>query len=435
MKIALISPKGIFFENDEKYKKIWGNMSDATIYRNFHSGFGLGLLVVAALTPKSFKIKIIDENFEPIDFDEKFDLVGITGMTQQAIRAYEIADAFRKKKVKVVIGGIHATVLPEEAKEHADSVIIGEAEELWPEFLKDFSQGNIKPFYKTSHLTDLTKSPIPRYDLLNRKNYNVVWIQATRGCPIDCEFCAASKIYGLKFRHKTVEQVINEIKYAIKVCGRGTIITFADDNMFINRKYAVELVGKIALLKIRWFAQTDVSVEKDENFLKLLRKSKCSVLFIGFETLNKKGLLQLDRNSWKYRKFEDYETTIEKIQSYGIGVLGAFMLGLDTDTPDVFKELADFINRSHLLSAQITILTPLPGTRLRDRLEKEGRLLPTSWNNYSFLKANYLPRNMLPEELEEGLLKVYHWIYNEKTNIKRIRHFKRLYSNLLGKNT
>ena len=430
MKIAFISPKGGFFENYKNNQEVWKDISNIPFWRNFYSGFSTGLLIMAAITPESFKLKLIDENFDRIDFNEDFDLVAITGMTQQATRAYEIADTFRKKRKKVVMGGIHATVMPEEAKQHVDSVIIGEGEGLWPEFLKDFLRNDIKPFYRTSNLIDLTQSPIPRYDLLNKNNYNVVWVQATRGCPIDCEFCAASKIYGLKFRHKKVEQVIDEIKYIINIFGRRIFISFADDNMFVDRKYAFKLVEKLVDLKIRWFAQTDISIAEDNIFLKLLRKSGCSFLFIGFETLNKKGFLNLDRNNWKSRKSGNYREYIKKVQSHGIGIVGAFILGLDTDTISVFKKTADFINSTCLYSAQISILTPLPGTRLRDRFRKENRLLPLGWDNFTFVKAVYMPNRMSVEELESGLLKVYKKVYSEEARRKRARYFKNVYLTL-----
>lgn len=429
-KIALISPRGKFFESDKKYKKIWGDISKGSFNRKFHSGFGLGLLTIAALTPRDFKIKLIDENFDQINFNEGYNLVGITGMTQQATRAYEIADNFRERGIKVVMGGIHATVMPEEARQHADSVIVGEAEKLWPEFLKDFINNNSKPFYRASHLADLTMSPMPRYDLLARENYSVVWVQATRGCPIDCEFCAASKVYGLKFRHKKVEQVIDEVNYIIKLWGRKILISFADDNMFVDKKYSVQLVERLIPLKIRWFAQTDISIAKDENFLKLLRKSGCSFLFIGFETVNKEGLELLDNRNWKLKQFPFYKRAVEKIQSHGIAVFGAFMLGLDADSISIFKNVADFIKENFLFGAQVTILTPLPGTRLRERLEREGRLLSTNWDNYTFLKANYMPKRMSTTELEKGLLEVYQEVYNKKTSMERARYFKKIYLNL-----
>lgn len=427
MKIALISPKGGFFETHRKNQKIWKHISNIPLWRNFYSGFGLGLLIMAALTPKSFKVKLIDENFEGIDFNEDFDLVAMTGMTQQATRAYQIADIFRRKGTKVVIGGIHATVMPEEAKQHADSVIVGEGEELWPKFLKDFLTHSTSSFYRTSSLIDLAKSPMPRYDLLDKKRHNIIWVQATRGCPIDCEFCAASKIYGIKFRHKKVDQVIDEIKYIIKLFDRHVFISFADDNMFVNRRYAIELLEKISDLKIRWFAQTDISIAEDEKFLDLLRKSGCSFLFIGFESLNRKNFINLDRTNWKSRKFYSYNKLIKRIQSHGIGVVGAFILGLDLDTPQVFKKTANFINSSNLYSAQVSILTPLPGTRLRARLEEEGRLLPSKWEDFTFVKPVYIPKRMSAIELENGLLEVYRKVYNDKMRKERAKYFKNIY--------
>lgn len=433
MKIALISPKGRFFRDDGKFEDEWKELSSHSVYRNFWSGLSTGLLTIAALTPKTFKLVLIDENHDLVDFEERFDLVGITAMTQQATRAYEIADVFRSKGIKVVIGGIHASTMAEEAKKHADAVIIGEAENLWGKFLKDFIDGNIKPFYKDSAAVDLSISPIPRYDLVKHRYYNTVWVQTTRGCPIDCEFCAASKVYGFKFRHKEVKQVVDEIKYISKLWGYNVLISFADDNIFIDKKYATELVESFMGLNIRWLAQTDISIGKDEKFLKLIRKSGCSYLFIGFETVDKEGLLSLDKSNWKYRHAGSYIATIKRIQSQGIGILGAFILGLDSHTTAAFRQTADFINENHIFAAQLTILTPLPETRLRERLKKEKRLLDNSWDDYTFLKANYIPKNMSIKELNEGLAETYRLVYNPERNLERIKYFKNIYIKLADK--
>ncbi|MFH1478165.1 MAG: radical SAM protein [Candidatus Omnitrophota bacterium] len=428
-KLALIYPKAAFFGTDMELLKFWEKTKEKTgrLWSNFEvwSGFNTGLLVIAALTPKDFTIKLIDENFEQIDFKEKYDLVAISFMTQQANRAYEIADNFINKGSRVVLGGIHATVLPEEAKKHCNSVVIGEAEDVWPKLIEDFRENKLSPYYKSS-LVDMTKSPMPRYDLLKPEYYKSAWIQTSRGCPRDCEFCAATNVFGNKYRHKNVEQVENEIK-AVKSLKNNIMIGFADDNMLVDRKYAKDIIERIKKLNIRWFVQTDISIAKDDDLLRSLADSGCMMVFIGFESVNKKSLQKIDKTLWKYKRYDEYKKSIEKIQSYGMGILGAFILGLDEDFNSIFKETSKFIIENHLYSAQITVLTPLPGTQLRKRLEKESRIFSNNWEDYSLTTVTYNPRNMTANELQRGLLDVYKTVYSNEANMDRLRYYKEIF--------
>lgn len=425
MKIALINPKANIVING-KMKRFWDEVSPKLL-RQSYSGVSLALTVLAALTPKSFKIRLIDENSEEIDFNEKYNLVAITAMTQQACRAYEIADIFRNQGNKVIIGGIHASSLPYEAKQHADSVAIGEAEEIWHNILKDIKNDKLESFYTATKATNLINSPLPRYDLLNHKYHNVIWIQTTRGCPIDCEFCAASKVFGLRLRHKSVEQVVREIKFIKKQEGPFQI-SFADDNMLIDRRYAISLLKSLKELNIRWLAQTDVSVAEDIGFLKLLRESGCVILFIGFESLTENSLASVDMFGFKLKRLKKFPFYIDKIQSLGIGILGAFVLGFDGDDLSIFDRTAEFIIKNHLYASQITVLTPLPGTRLRMRLEKEKRLLSNNWRNYTFWDVNFIPKQMSPQQLQDGLFEIHKRVYDTKVTSETMRYFKEIYN-------
>ncbi len=429
MKIALISPESTTMSRDKAFVNFYESNKEVTGHRQRFTGLSLGLLIIAALTPKSFEIQFIDENYDPVDFSKKYDLIGITAITQQATRAYQIADKFREKGITVVIGGIHATVLPEEVKEHADSVVIGEAEETWPQFIDDFINRNIKPFYRQTGLVDLTKSPIPRYDLLDPEKYKAVWIQTTRGCPHDCEFCAASRIYGSTYRYKTVDQIVDEMNYIKSIFGK-VWINFADDNMFVNRKYSKELVTRLISFNLRWFAQTDISVAEDNELLGLLRKSGCVVLFIGLEAVSEEDLSSIDKHGWKRKHFEKYSEYIKKIQSYGIGVMGAFIVGLDSSNITVFEKIADFAVDNCLYSTQVTILTPLPGTRLRERLEQEDRILHSSWDNYTSFDVNFKPKQMTIQQLQSGLLDTYKKVHSKEAVLKRAKYFKEVYLKL-----
>lgn len=432
MRIAFIAPKGKV-SNNQDFMDFWNKSDEIRPYRVHFTGASSGLLIMASLTPRTWKIEFIDENVETIDFNKSYDIVAISSMTQQSIRAYEIADVFRKKGVTIIMGGIHATVMPEEVKEHVDSVVVGEGEEIWPVILKDFLNGKLEPFYRSKRLSDLTRLPIPRYDLLNPKKYKAIWIQTSRGCPNDCEFCCASNIYGHKFRYKTIAQVEKELNNIINIWGRNILVSFADDNMFVNRNFSIKLINKIKDLKIRWFAQTDISVADDESFLEFLKKSGCAILFIGFESLNSKNLLSLNRNTKKEKYLNRYSEIIRKIQGYGIGVMGSFIVGMDEDNESVFTKTSDFIIRNNLFAAQITALTPLPGTRLRERILKENRLLSSNWDNYTFTNVNFQPKKMSTEKLEQGLLNVYKNVYSYDVRLEKARYFKKVFLDLKDK--
>lgn len=430
MRLGLISPKGSFISNNPRFRSFWQESAITSTYRQNWSGLSVSLPVIAALCPPASEVRIVDENVEALDYSMTCDLVGITAMTQQAARAYEIADEFRKRGTPVVIGGLHPTLLPEEAQGHADSVVLGEAEYLWPALIEDFSQGRLKPCYRSEVEVDLADSPVPRYDLLQPKNYSVIWVQATRGCPRDCEFCVSSKVYGPRYRYKAVGQLVQEIRFIQKHLG-GVRIGFADDNLFVNEGFSEELLKAVAPLGIRWAGQSDIAVAEKPHLLELLRKSGCTFLFIGLESLQKANLSQINRNGWKLSRLGRYAEFVKEIQSHGIGVMGAFIYGFDEDTVAVFEDTPGFVIENNLYDAQFSILTPFPGTRVRQRIAQEGRLLATSWDNYSVFDVNYVPKRMSSEQLQEGLLSSYRRINTFEVYRRRIHHFKEIYRKLV----
>jgi len=426
MNIALVSPRGVLSE-DSEFKNILSSNRDVQGY--LHSvtyAISQGLLVVAALTPRNMEIDLIDENFETVDFNKRYDLVGISAMTQQITRAYEIADTFRQKGTPVVIGGIHATVVPHEVKEHCDSVFVGEAEDTWPVFLRDLQVGKIRKVYKAASYADLGKSPVPRYDLLKKDYYKVVWMQSSRGCPHDCEFCCCSTIYGYTPRKKSLKQIEEEIR-VIQDIWPDARINFSDDNLFSNRRHAAEFVKKIRSLNVRWYAQTDISVAKDDTFLVDLKNAGCTTLFIGFESVSPRNLRELNKNLWKFKQLRTYETAIQKIQEHGIGIIGAFIIGFDNDTATTIEELGDFIIKNKLYMSQIAILTPLPGTRLYERMKVEKRLLGSPWKNYTFTDVNFRPKKMSVEDLRQNFYSIYKRVYDKKVRLSVLREFKDIF--------
>jgi radical SAM superfamily enzyme YgiQ (UPF0313 family) len=433
LKILLISPGGTFFSKRRDFGEYVENSREMQTILHYWSGIGASLPTIAGATPGDEELRIIDENIEAINFNESCDLVGITAITQQANRAYEIADEFRKRGRYVVMGGIHATVLPEEAMEHVDTVFVGEGENTWPAFIRDFKNSGPKTIYRQTDFApvNLQKSPIPRYDLIDRYTYPVVWLFASRGCPHDCEFCAASKIYGKKYKHKSSAQVVREIN-DVKNRWKLAQIGFADDNLFLNKSFSFELIEQFKDMNFTWYAQSDLSVARNVALLKKLRTGGCRILFIGFESTNPENLTSLNVNRWKATQYREYTKSINRIQENGIGIYGSFILGLDYDDSTVFQNTTKFINDNNLLGAQITILTPLPGSRLRVRLEKENRIISNDWQLYTGWNALIRHKNLSPEALEEGLLEIYHNVYNRDNYRKRAAYFRRICQNLIN---
>jgi radical SAM superfamily enzyme YgiQ (UPF0313 family) len=430
MRIALISPRVNFTTNIKDLEEFWYSSNEAVPYRKLWSGVSSALLIVAALTPSSYDVQFIDENEEEIDYSEEYDLVGISAMTQQIMRAYEIADNFRKRNVTVVMGGIHPTLLPEEAIQHSDSVAIGEAEYIWDKILIDIKNGQLKQYYKSDKVVNLNDSPTPRYDLLKKYNYHQICLQTSRGCPHDCDYCSASKIYGQRYRTKSVDRVISEIKIIKNIIG-DPIYFISDDNLFVDENRSVQLLEEITLLNIRWHGQCDISIGKNDNLLKLIRKSGCSFLFIGLESITMEGLINIDREGWKYKQLRNYKSYIQNIQQNGIGVMGAFMIGLDSDDISVFDKIYLFIKENDLYAASVTIITPVPGTRLRERLKKERRLLETSWENYTGYNINFRPQKMTIREMEVGIVQLYQKIYQKDLFYKKMKYFKEIQKRLI----
>lgn len=429
MQVALINPRIGFRSQNERLMRFWHATPEESPFRHLWSAHGLGLLTVAALTPPSDDVVVIDENHEVIDFDGGYDLVGITAMTQQAVRTYEIADAFRARGATVVIGGIHATVLPDEASQHCDAVVVGEAEATWPRLLDDFKHHNLQPCYRSPGPVDLSDSPIPAYDKLDPSNYRLMTIQTTRGCPHACDFCVSSTVFGSSHRMKTPDQVMREIDAMVGHFGEKHIF-WSDDNFFVNRRYARELLERLCPRRLRWFAQSDISIGAYDDLLELARQSGCVSIFIGLESVNPGGLSGFDDQAWKAKQLPKYQGLIRNIQEHGVGVFGAFVVGFDQDDETVLERTTDFILENNLYAAIATILTLFPGTPLRERLECEGRILPSSWDNYTAHDMNITHPVLSKEQLEEGLCKIYERVYSEDAYFKRMEPFKAIHRRL-----
>jgi radical SAM superfamily enzyme YgiQ (UPF0313 family) len=347
----------------------------------------LGLAYIASLTPSDWQIKILDENFDDFIFEEA-DLVGITAFTSNINRAYEIASIYKKKNIKVVLGGIHASMLPDEALRFADAVVIGEAENIWKKVIQDFENNSLSQKYNGGTV-DLTKFNItPRRDLFNA-NYFWQTIQTSRGCPLNCNFCSVSKYLGKQYRQRNTDDILQEIKEI-----KGNYIFFLDDNLIGYGKecyqHAKELFrGMIKLgLNKKWWMQTSINATDDEEVIKLAAQAGCMFAFIGFESIKVDSLSNFKKGVNIKVGTENYKKVVDVFHKHGIGVLGAFIIGSDYEIPEYHKILTEFLIKSGIDIFQISLLTPIPGTDFIEQLEKEGRLLytnyPLDWDKYRF---------------------------------------------------
>jgi radical SAM superfamily enzyme YgiQ (UPF0313 family) len=345
----------------------------------------LSLAYIAALTPPDWEVTLADENFGPMVYEDA-DLVGISAFTSNINRAYEIARIYRERETKVVIGGIHASVLPEEVLCYCDAVVIGEAENIWHKVLEDWEHHRLGGKYHGPRV-DLSKDAIkPRRDLIDNR-YFFHSIQTSRGCPFDCDFCTVSKYLGRAFRQRTAQDVLEELR---QVSSR--YVFFIDDNLLghssQSRKRARDIFrGMIDLnLKKRWWMQTSVDSVEDYETLKLAGRSGCMFAFIGFEAIDVASLKRMKKGMNLRIGVDKYRSAIDALHAQGIGVVGAFIIGNDHESPKYYKKLAEFIVRSGIDVVQIAILTPLPGTALMDRMVEEGRLLydrfPDDWDKF-----------------------------------------------------
>ncbi len=469
MKLLLIQPavaNGIFGSVTKSHR------SASTAFQ--------GLPIVAALTPEDFDVEIIDMRvpdekyaegivFESapqfldqlgdrISKEEKADLVGFSVLTAQAPLAYRMAANFRARGIPVVMGGYHASLAPDEATQHADAVVVGEAELAWPELVDDFRQGKLRSTYKADRLCDLdAESPRPRRDLLDADRYSVFnVVQATRGCPYGCEFCSVSSFFGSSYRKRDPQKVAEELKgllarregkasslsdrlrhRAHSLAGRYDVF-FADDNLIFDRKYAKELFDTIKPLDFKWSCQVSLSMAYDEELLEKAGASGCSWALIGFESFSPGSLDNLKKNrglaqDGELSDIDDmagaFAKAVSNFHRHGINVLGHFILGIDGDTSETVARTIEASAQIGLDAALFYISTPFPGTALHARLRDDGRITSDDWAKYTQLEPVFDPQGTTPDELYDGVRSAYCQFYRWPKMIARAVRSPRNFTN------
>ena len=403
MKIALISPKGPLYRHKS------GIFKKSLRYQP------LTLTTLAALAPADVDahFTLHDEGIGDVPNDLDVDLVGMTCITGSAPRAYELAGAFRARGVPVVLGGPHVTLMPEEAQRHADAICVGYAEETWPQLLRDFRDGRMRPRYDQTHDFTLTNLPFARRDLFDRKSFLTQAVfEATRACAHDCEFCVAPAAWGRRQFQKPVAHVIDDIRRV----GKRRIL-FVDLNLVSDRAYARELFTALVPLKLRWFGLATSLIGRDPELMELMARSGCTGLLIGFESVTSAGVGAVRK---RFNDPAGYRALIADLHRLRIAIQGCFVFGGDEDTRETFAQTTDFVLETGIDLPRFAVLTPFPGTPLFRRLEREGRILTRDWSLYDAQHVVFKPRNMSVAELARGHEAAWRRVYGYRAIAARV---------------
>jgi radical SAM superfamily enzyme YgiQ (UPF0313 family) len=404
-----------------KLKIICPRWPEGSLWHHFRFRFPyLSLTMLGALTPEDVDVTIEDENVQAINFQDQPDVVAISIITPLANRGYAIADRFRQMSIPVVMGGFHATWMAEEAAEHADAVVSGEAERVWPQVVADFKAGSLQRFYKAANLAALKDLPIPRRDLLKKGAYFFInTMQISRGCPFHCDFCSVTAFYGHTYRLRPLEEVRKEIELLL----RGEkFIFFVDDNLIGNPAYAMDLFSLLKDFQAKWLSHASIHIAENDTLLQKAAESGCYGLFIGFESLSQKTLQSHHKTSNQVHRYRDL---IRKIHDQGIGIEGSFIFGSDDEDVSAFRQVLDFCEETKIDAAVFAILTPYPGTRIYEQYMKENRILSRDWDLYDMGHAVFRPKKMTVEQLQEGHDWINRRFYSYPSMLKRFLPLRR----------
>ncbi|MGF1678706.1 MAG: radical SAM protein [Candidatus Methylacidiphilales bacterium] len=382
----------------------------------------LGLLTLAAHTPEEYEVEYVEWDDLPLDpvtwiLERNVGVVAFSCLTARITECYRICDLLKNSGVITVLGGLHVSACPEEALQHAHTVVQGEGELVWSTLVEDWSKGNLQRCYTSfegGKPSAMKWQPrVPRYDLLDMNRYNRITVQSTRGCPLDCEFCGASRTIS-RFRKKRVEHLRNELQ-AITRIWRRPFIELADDNTFIDKQWSEQLCDVLEEFDLRWFTETDLSIAEHPALLRRIARSGCRQLLIGLESADQMNLQNMDRMNWKHGWFHQAQEAVRVIQDHGITVNACFILGLDGDSLESFARTLEWIDRLESCEVQITLQTAFPGTGLYRRLESEGRLDPYPfWDRCTLFDLTHEPRGMSREALASGFRELMGAVYSEE---------------------
>ena len=377
----------------------------------------LSLPIIAAATPPGNEITIEDESFGPLDFNEPADVVGISVMTAAANRAYWIADYYRAKGAKVILGGMHPTFMPSEAMNHADAVVIGEGDLVWPEVIRDIEHGRLRRTY-TGAMPDFEKYRPPRRDSFYKTGFLLNTIEASRGCPNSCNFCSISRFHRHpKYKKRSIQSVVKEVESL-----DGRFLFFVDDNIIGDKGFAKELFRALTPYRIKWFAQLSIDVARDRELLEVLAKSGLVGAYIGFDSMKKANLND------KAKRQNDYVESVSIIRDKGIAIQGSFIFGFDNDDASIFDATLDFLYSTKIELAYFHILTPYPGTAYFDKLTRERRIFAYDWSEYDTKHVVFRPKNMSHEVLQENFSRVWKEFYSMRSLPRILSSNHRLFS-------
>ncbi len=373
----------------------------------------LALYIIKGLTPKEHTVTTIEEEIEQINLDYECDLIGISCMTANAPRAYELCREFKKRGKTVVLGGVHPSILPDEALLNADSVVIGEAEGVWEQLLEDFRNNNLQKKYHNPE-PDLSRYVPKDFSKINKKRlFDLFPIMTTRGCPYDCEFCCVSNLFGKKIRHIPVDNIVRDIKES-----KAKNFMFLDDNIIGHPRYAKELFRAIKPLKIKWVGQASVSLlVKDDELMQLAAESGCKALFVGIETVSTEQAKTMRK---AIKEIAHLEAALKKIKKMGILIHASMVFGFDNDRKEVFDETVDFLMKNKVSTVSFNVLTPYPGTKTYDDLKSQNRLTTNDWQYYDHNTVVFQPKNMTPYELQIGKVNARKRFYKMASVLRRL---------------
>jgi radical SAM superfamily enzyme YgiQ (UPF0313 family) len=405
LKIILVSPKGPL------YRHRGGIWKKSLRYQP------LTLTTLAALIPPEIPVdlQLIDEGIADVPLDLDVDLVGLTVLTGTAMRAYELADHFRQRGIKVVLGGPHVTLIPDDAQPHADAVVVGYAEDSWPQLVRDFANGQLQSRYNQAPGLDLADRPFPRRDLLPSHRFltNNVF-EATRGCVHSCDFCVVPAAWGRKPYQKPVDNVVADIRQH----GARKLI-FVDLNLIADRGYALRLFAALIPLKLQWYGLATVLLADDAELLELAARSGCRGLLMGLESISPQNLRESRKG---FNSPEKFVRVVERLHEHGIALQGCFVFGLDHDEPDVFFKTAEFAVQAKIDLPRFAVVTPFPNTALYKRLLAEGRILTKNWELYDGQHVVFRPAMMNVQELQQGIEVAWKHAYSFHSIARRICH-------------